>query len=206
MSGVFRTRTIDTPPLCSRVGNFRQKNYLVEDGKDGIIGLFRRNSGCSAEQKILGIPFRTVPQRRKMFGILCYRTKWDANSRNSDLNHSAEEKTTRNSVPKYVSDENMLSIMFAGAGFFVKLIVFKPFPFVPSFGIDSSVNLGMPRNEHFLPRNNGSCSESIPRNFFGTKFRWQTYSAPSECVLPPHQRRGETPDIGLASYSIIPLR
>ncbi len=48
-----------------------------------------------------------------------------------------------------------------------------------------------------------------------------TPSPPSECVLPPHQRRGvhtrqgvgdvvsifrKTPDIGLASYSIIPLR
>ncbi len=51
-----------------------------------------------------------------------------------------------------------------------------------------------------------------------------TPSTPSECVLPPHQRRGgggytlarwwggggsifwKTPDIGLASYSIIPLR
>jgi hypothetical protein len=77
-----------------------------------------------------------------MLGILCYRIKLDANSRNSDLNHSAEEKTTRNSVPKYVSDENMLSIMFAGAGIFVKLIVFMPFPSVPSFGIDSEC-LGM---------------------------------------------------------------
>jgi hypothetical protein len=31
----------------------------------------------------------------------------------------------------------------------------------------------MPRNECFLPRNNGNCSESLPRNFFGTKFRSQ---------------------------------
>ncbi len=47
---------------------------------------------------------------------------------------------------------------------------------VPSFGIDSSVNLGMPRNEHFFPRNNGNHFESIPRNFFGTKFRCQPYA------------------------------
>jgi hypothetical protein len=49
-----------------------------------------------------------------------------------------------------------------------------------------------------------------------------TPSPPSECVLPPHQRQGgyslaggwggvgsifrKTPDIGLASYNIIPLR
>ena len=52
--------------------------------------LFRRNSG---------IPFRTVPQRRKMLGILYHGTKIEANSRNFVRNHSAEEKTTRNSVP-----------------------------------------------------------------------------------------------------------
>ena len=33
----------------------------------------------------------------------------------------------------------------------------------------------MPRNEHFLPQNNGNHSESIPRNFFGTIFRSQPY-------------------------------
>ncbi len=40
-----------------------------------------------------------------------------------------------------------------------------PFCSVPSFGIGSSAELGMPRNEHFLPQNNGNRSESIPRNF-----------------------------------------
>ncbi len=34
-------------------------------------------------------------------------------------------------------------------------------------------NSECPRNAHFLPRNNGIHSESIPRNFFGTKFRCQ---------------------------------
>jgi hypothetical protein len=37
------------------------------------------------------------------------------------------------------------------------------------FGNDSSVDLGMPRNEHFLPQNR-NCSESIPRTFSGMKF------------------------------------
>ncbi len=45
----------------------------------------------------------------------------------------------------------------------------------PDPDLHQSVNLGMPRNEHFLPRNNGSHSESIPRNLFGTKFRCQPY-------------------------------
>jgi hypothetical protein len=57
---------------CTRVGNFRQKNYSAEDGIGGEIGLFRRNSACFAERKNLGIPFRT---------------------------HSAEEKNAQNSVP-----------------------------------------------------------------------------------------------------------
>jgi hypothetical protein len=105
-----------------------KKINSAEDGIDGTIGLFRRNSGCSAEQKTLGIPFRTIPEMRKMFGILhCgtkieenfsnfvlnhsaqrkrkqlgipFRgTKIEANTWNSDQNHSAEEKTTRNSFP-----------------------------------------------------------------------------------------------------------
>jgi hypothetical protein len=87
-----------------RVGNFRQKNYSAEDGIDGTIGLFRRNSGCSAEQKTLGIPFRTVPQRRRRLGILCHGTKIEANSRNSVLNHSAEQNS-RNSVPNHSAEE-----------------------------------------------------------------------------------------------------
>ncbi len=153
-----------------RVGNFRQKNYSTEDEIDGIAGLFRRNFGCSAEQKILGIPFRTAPQRRKMLGILYHGKKLVANARISVSNHSAEETTSLNSFPKHVSDENIPSILFAGAGFFVKLVFFMPFPSIPNFRIDSSVNFRRPRNEHFLLRNNGSCSESIPRNFFGTNF------------------------------------
>ncbi len=47
-----------------RVGNFRQKNNSAEDGIDGTKGDFRRNSGCSAEQKPLGIPFRILPRKR----------------------------------------------------------------------------------------------------------------------------------------------
>jgi hypothetical protein len=57
----------------------------------------------------------------------------------------------------------------------VKLNFFAELRSVSSFGIGSSAELGMPRNEHFLPRNNGILSESIPRNFFGTKFRSQPY-------------------------------
>ncbi len=61
--------------------------------------MFRRISGCSVEQKTLGILLRTIPTGNKMLGILYRGIKIDANSRNSIPNHSAEEKTTRNSFP-----------------------------------------------------------------------------------------------------------
>ena len=47
--------------FSARVGNFRQKNNSAEDGIDGTNGYFRRNSGCSAEQKIS--EFRSEPFR-----------------------------------------------------------------------------------------------------------------------------------------------
>jgi hypothetical protein len=56
---------------------------------------------------------------------------------------------------------------------FCKTYFSAEFRSVPIFGIGSSAEIGMPRNEQFLPRNNGNHSESIPRNFFGTKFRSQ---------------------------------
>jgi hypothetical protein len=48
---------------------------------------------------------------------------------------------SRNYVPKHVSDKNLLSLLFAGEGIFVKLIFFMPYSSVPSLGIDSAVNL-----------------------------------------------------------------
>jgi hypothetical protein len=71
----------------------------------------------SAEQKTLGIPFRTVPQRRKMLGIPFHGNK-------SKLSEFRSEACL-------------------GAGFFVKLIFFMSFSSVPSLGIDSSVYLGI---------------------------------------------------------------
>ncbi len=65
------------------------------DGTSGYCEL-RRNSGCSAEQKILRIPLRTLPRKRKQLGIPFRGTEIEAKS--SFPNPSAEEKTTRNSV------------------------------------------------------------------------------------------------------------
>jgi hypothetical protein len=80
----------------------------VEDGIDATNDHFRLNYGCSAEQKPLGIPFRTLPPKRKKIGIPFRRTKIEAYSQNSAPNPSAEEKTTRNSVP-WNKNRNKLS-------------------------------------------------------------------------------------------------
>ncbi len=93
------------------------------------------------------------------------------NSRNFVPKRSAEEKNARKSVP-WIKHRSKLSefrseacrtktccLFCLLAGFFVKQIFFMPFSFVPSLGIDSSVNLEMPRNDHFLPQNNGSHSK-----------------------------------------------
>jgi hypothetical protein len=78
---------------------FPSKNNSAEDGIDETNGLFRRNFGCSAVQKTPGIPFRTIPRKRKVLGIPYRRTKIEAISRNSIPNHYTEEKTTLNSDP-----------------------------------------------------------------------------------------------------------
>ncbi len=59
------------------------------------------------------------------------------------------------------------------------------------FSLNSVMNLGMgnyeihriPRKGHFFPRNNENRYESIPRNFFGTEFRWKTAGKRAEAVI-----------------------
>jgi hypothetical protein len=119
-----------------------------------------------------------------MLGILYHGTKLEANARNSILNHSAEEKTTRNSVPWNKNISKDLKILFRtiprkrqqlGIPFrsmsrtktccqfclleqdFFYIIFFMQFPSVPSFGIDSFVNFGMPGNDPFPGR-----TEAVP--------------------------------------------
>ncbi len=68
----------------------------------------------------------------------------------------------------------------------------------------------MPRNECFLPRNNGNRSESIPRNFFGTKFRSQPYPQPpiwaelTTCPLP-HIQKFENKSLRILLISLFRL-
>ncbi len=49
---------------------------------------------------------------------------------------------------------------------------FVPFPFVLNVRMCYSETHGIPRNEHFSMEFE-THFKSIPRNFFGTKFRWQ---------------------------------
>jgi hypothetical protein len=72
----------------------------------------------STEQKTLGIPFRTVSQRRKMLVIPFRGKEIEANSQNS--------------VPKHISDKKNA----------VYSILFMPFSSILSLGTDSSINLG----------------------------------------------------------------
>jgi hypothetical protein len=142
-----------------RVGNFRPKKK------------FRRTK----KKQTLIILFRTLPRRENNSKFLSVQQKIETNSRNVVPYHSVEEKPTQNktrqpNISKIVSERTTLMyrqiILLSNFA-----AVSAEFRSVPSFGIGSSAELGMPRNESFLPRNNGSCSESIPRNFFGTKFR-----------------------------------
>jgi hypothetical protein len=43
--------------LRTKVGNFQQKINSAEDGITGTKGYFRKNIGCSVEQKTFGISF-----------------------------------------------------------------------------------------------------------------------------------------------------
>jgi hypothetical protein len=123
MSITFRKRCRAGPIQYWRISElgweFPTKNNPAEDGIGGTNGYFQRNSGSSAEQKILGIlsepfrgrennselcsveqqkkqtfgiPFRALQRKTKQLGILFRGTKIEANSRNSVPNHSAEEK------------------------------------------------------------------------------------------------------------------
>jgi hypothetical protein len=96
------------------------------------------------------------------------------NSRNSVPNNSAEECSEFRSVESKLSEfrskaclrqKKCCPLCLLEQDFF-KLIFFMSFSSVPSLGIDSSVNIIMPRNEHFLLRNKGSHCEFLQPNFF----------------------------------------
>ncbi len=80
------------------------------------------------------------------------------------LNHFL--KTRQPKISKLLSEKRTFQVQRNFVNFyfgcFAKQIYFALFRSGP---LDSSVDIAMPRNEHFLPRNSGNRSESIPRNF-----------------------------------------
>jgi hypothetical protein len=100
-----------TQSIPHRVGHFRQKNYSVEDGIDRFVPAeFRLFLGTENSRN--SVPNRW--QRRKMLRILYHKTKIEANSRNSVLNHSTERKTLGNPFRTIPQRRKMLGIPFRG--------------------------------------------------------------------------------------------
>ncbi len=137
--------------ILTRVGNFRQKNYSAEDGIDERICLFRQNSGCSrnsvpnrsAEEKntLNSLPWNKIRCKRSEFRPEPFRGReYNSEFRSLEqhiskyLEFCSEPFHGRDNYSEFRSEaclgRNMLSILFAGAGFFVKLIMschFLPF-------------------------------------------------------------------------------
>jgi hypothetical protein len=59
--------------------------WKTEKTKQWLVPMY---SGCSSEEKTLGIPFRTIPRKRKLLRILYRGKKIEANSRDSVPNYS----------------------------------------------------------------------------------------------------------------------
>jgi hypothetical protein len=78
---------------------YGSRDHSPSEGIDETKGYFRRNSDCSTDQKTLGIPFRTIPRRRKILGIPNRRTEKEVNFRNFVPEQFVEKKTAQNSIP-----------------------------------------------------------------------------------------------------------
>ncbi len=130
--------------------------------------------------------FRSVKQKRSKVPIFSSEPFWgwehnsefrsvqqriETNSWNAVPNHFMEEKPTQNktrqpNISKIVSEKTTFYVqtnqLFCCC--FVKLIFSAELHSIPSFGIGSSAELGMPRNEFFLPWNNRNRSVEFFRN------------------------------------------
>jgi hypothetical protein len=74
-----------------RVGNFRQKNHSAEDGIDGLIGLFQRNSSSAGEKNAQNsMPWNKNRSKLSEFHSEAFRGT--ENSRNSFPNRFTGEK------------------------------------------------------------------------------------------------------------------
>jgi hypothetical protein len=149
---------------------FSHKNYSAEYGTRQNRRQFRRNSACFAEEKNLGIPLWTISRTRKTLGLRSepflrrekpteFRSEPFLDEKNSGIPFWAifrREKTSEFRSESF-PEEKKLGEKTTFVSCFVKLHYFAEFRSVP----------------HFIPWNNDNRSESIQRNFFGTKFWWQ---------------------------------
>jgi hypothetical protein len=73
---VFTICCLNTCAWWSKVGlPFSEKKNSSEHGRDGNFGSFCRNSVCSAERKMFGIPFRVIPRKIKNSEFCFYKMK-----------------------------------------------------------------------------------------------------------------------------------
>ncbi len=136
--------------IRNRVGNFRQKNNSAEDGIDGTIPTKFRLFRGTENN----LEFRSVEQKQK--------------------------HTLRIPFRILQRKRKQLGIPFRGKNIEANCRNSVSFCSIPSFGMGSSEELGLPRNEHFLPRNNGN-DTSLFRGMFSER-----NSVPN----PNQERRG----------------
>ncbi len=96
---------------ANRVAIFRKKNYSAEYETRRNRREFRRNSVCFAEEKNLGIPFRTISWKRKTIPFqtiftdktLEFLSEPFSEEKTSEFRSElfSEEKKTRNSIPNH---------------------------------------------------------------------------------------------------------
>ncbi len=142
----------ETMHVPARIAIFRQKNYSAEYETRRNRREFRRNSVCFAEEKNLGIPFRTISWKRKTIPfqtilndktLVCLSDPF-SEEKTSEFRSKPflEEKKTRNSIPNHFRKRKHLKIrskQFLGTentrktmtfvSCFVKLHYFRGIPF-----------------------------------------------------------------------------
>ncbi len=162
------------PRIRSRVGNFRQKKLF--HGRRNrrnnwfVPAEFRLYRGTENSRN--SVPYRLAEEKKarnkiesKLSG---FRSKpFRGRETNSEFRSLEQKKKQTLGIPfrSMYRTKTRCQFCLLEQDFLANHFFFMSFRSVPSFGIDSSVNLGMPRNDHFLPQNNGNHSESIPRNF-----------------------------------------
>ncbi len=133
-----------------------------------------RNSlpNLQRKRKQLGIPFRGKKYKKKI-GIPFQENNSEQNAAAAVYDSIQIESSFRGR--KNWFPPPWLKVIFQYLDCSVKLHFFAEFRSVRSvlsFGIGSSAELSMPRNEHFLPRNNGNRSQPYAEDDLGSRVFW----------------------------------